>query len=597
MSQKGNIWYIVTHPMSALSFFPGQLRWLSSQDYKITVLSSSGPQLEKMSSRENVSIISVEMSREISLLNDAVALWQLWRLFMQHRPEIINVGTPKAGFLSGIAGFFAGIPVRIYTLHGLRLETTHGLKRSILNLTERIACACAHRVVCVSPSLRDEVIRAGLTRAEKTIVLANGSANGIEVSRFALTPEAEMQLKELRVDLDLSVGMPVIGFVGRFTRDKGIIELLEAYQSLRTQMSTLRLLLVGDFEDGDPIPDETVTAITTLPGIIRTGFVEDTRLYFHLMTVLALPTYREGFPTVALEAAAAGVAVITTTATGARDSVHDGETGLIVPVGNTSALINGLAHILGVPGVAAKMGVAAQAWVKKDFVPENLWREYDRLFRLLIEERAKVRRWRFDNFKRFFDVFVALFGLVVTAPLWGMAALAIKLEDGGRILFFQERVGLNGTRFWAIKFRSMVADAEHKGLGLAIGKNDDRITRVGKFIRASSIDELPQLWNVLMGEMSIVGPRPTVPSQVKRYDDFQRRRLEVKPGLTGWAQVNGRNSISWNKRIELDVWYVDQRSFWLDLLIVLRTPLALIPNRDTHYGPSGVVEDFKGRDE
>jgi lipopolysaccharide/colanic/teichoic acid biosynthesis glycosyltransferase len=185
----------------------------------------------------------------------------------------------------------------------------------------------------------------------------------------------------------------------------------------------------------------------------------------------------------------------------------------------------------------------------------------------------------------------------VTAPITLLIALLIRLEDGGPVFFAQERVGKDGLRFRALKFRSMIQNAELQGLGLAVAANDDRITRIGKFIRATSIDELPQLWNVLRGEMSIVGPRPTVQNQVDCYTDFQRRRLEVKPGLTGWAQVNGRNSIPWEKRIELDVWYVDHRSLWLDALIVLRTPLALIPRANTHYGPGGVVEDFKGSDQ
>ena len=202
----------------------------------------------------------------------------------------------------------------------------------------------------------------------------------------------------------------------------------------------------------------------------------------------------------------------------------------------------------------------------------------------------------YEPFKRAMDLFVAIFALGLTAPIWLLTMIAIWLEDGGPVFFAQERVGRDGKLFKALKFRSMIQNAERKGLGLAVAQNDDRITRVGKFIRATSIDELPQLLNVLMGEMSIIGPRPTVQSQVLRYDDFQRRRLEVKPGLTGWAQVNGRNSIPWEKRIELDVWYVDHCSFWLDLRVLLKTPLALIPRAETHYGQGGVVEDFKGRD-
>jgi len=169
------------------------------------------------------------------------------------------------------------------------------------------------------------------------------------------------------------------------------------------------------------------------------------------------------------------------------------------------------------------------------------------------------------------DVAVAGLGLVLTSPLLAAAAVAIKLEDGGPVLFRQTRVGKGGKDFELLKLRSMSVGAEHVGAGFAVDRGDSRITRVGRFLRRTSIDELPQLWNVLRGEMSVIGPRPTLRYQVDRYSARQRRRLDVRPGLTGWAQVNGRATLSWDDRIELDVWYVDNRSPRLDLRILGRT--------------------------
>lgn len=183
------------------------------------------------------------------------------------------------------------------------------------------------------------------------------------------------------------------------------------------------------------------------------------------------------------------------------------------------------------------------------------------------------------------DCALAGFGLVLGGPLLALAAIAIKLEDGGPVLYRQLRVGKNGTDFELLKLRSMVVGAETQGAGLAVDAGDSRITRVGRVVRRSSIDELPQLWNVLRGEMSIVGPRPTVRSQVERYTTRQLRRLEVRPGLTGWAQIKGRAMLPWNERIDLDVWYVDHRSPVLDLRILLRTPLALFGG--TYKGETG----------
>ncbi len=165
------------------------------------------------------------------------------------------------------------------------------------------------------------------------------------------------------------------------------------------------------------------------------------------------------------------------------------------------------------------------------------------------------------------------------------AAIAIKVEDRGPVLYRQTRVGQDGRDFELLKLRTMVVGAETQGAGYEVNAGDSRITRVGAFLRRTSIDELPQLLNVLRGEMSLIGPRPTLRYQVERYDERQRRRLEVRPGLTGWAQIHGRAGLSWPERIELDVWYVEHRSALVDLRILLRTPLALLGG--TYKGETG----------
>jgi lipopolysaccharide/colanic/teichoic acid biosynthesis glycosyltransferase len=183
------------------------------------------------------------------------------------------------------------------------------------------------------------------------------------------------------------------------------------------------------------------------------------------------------------------------------------------------------------------------------------------------------------------DVALAGVGLVLASPLLAAAALAIKLEDGGPVVFRQIRVGRDGKDFALLKLRSMTVGAEHTGAGYAVDRGDARITRVGRVLRRTSIDELPQLWNVVRGDMSLIGPRPTLRYQVDRYTEHQLRRLEIRPGLTGWAQVQGRATLAWADRIELDVWYVDHRSPSLDLKILLRTPLALFGG--TYRGAGG----------
>lgn len=195
--------------------------------------------------------------------------------------------------------------------------------------------------------------------------------------------------------------------------------------------------------------------------------------------------------------------------------------------------------------------------------------------------------------KRALDLVLSGAGLIALAVPFALIALAIKLDSPGPVFFRHPRVGKDGVLFVPLKFRTMVRAAMDQGLGTTVSDSDPRITRVGGFLRLWALDELPQLWNVLKGEMSLVGPRPTFAYQVERYDELQRRRLEVRPGITGWAQINGRNAITWSERIELDVWYVDRACLWLDLKILAKTVWLAFVVRHGIYGRAGVNEDFR----
>jgi len=185
------------------------------------------------------------------------------------------------------------------------------------------------------------------------------------------------------------------------------------------------------------------------------------------------------------------------------------------------------------------------------------------------------------------DLLIAVPAALLTAPVVAMLALAIRLESPGHPLYTQARVGKDGELFQIYKLRTMVRGAEFTGAGLAIQEGDERITRIGAFLRRYSLDELPNLWNVLRGEMSIVGPRPTLAVQVEQYTERQRGRLAVKPGITGWAQVNGRASLPWPERIELDLWYVEHRSLTLDVRILKRTVQMVLGGEGIYKGERG----------
>jgi len=189
--------------------------------------------------------------------------------------------------------------------------------------------------------------------------------------------------------------------------------------------------------------------------------------------------------------------------------------------------------------------------------------------------------------KRALDVLVGGAALVLAGPLLALAALAIRLETHGHAVYRQRRVGRGGRPFELYKLRTMVSGAEHMGKGLAVDEGDERITRLGSWLRRTSFDEVPNLINVLRGEMSLIGPRPTVQVQVDRYDERQRRRLDALPGITGWAQVNGRASLPWHERIELDLWYVEHASLRLDLQILVRTARMAVTGAGLYRGETG----------
>lgn len=368
---------LVTHPMTARLLLAGQLRHLSESGFRVTLVTSPGPDLDGLVEREGVEVRMLPMERELSPLRDILACTRLVRLFRRLRPDLVNAGTPKAGLLGMLAARIAGVPVRIYTLRGLRLETARGVKRRLLARSERLACASAHRVLCVSESLRRRAVDLGLVDEAKTAVPGAGSSNGVDGERFQAAAADRESLRTLRAELGLPSEAPVIGFVGRFTRDKGIAELAEAFDRISRELPEARLLLLGDFEHGDPVPRELADRLRRDPRVVLPGFVQDTAPYYPLMDVLALPSHREGFPNAPLEAAAAGVPTVGLRATGVVDAVVAGETGTLVPVGDSAGLAGALLRYLQDPDLRRRHGEAARERVKAEFRREVVWEAWE----------------------------------------------------------------------------------------------------------------------------------------------------------------------------------------------------------------------------
>jgi len=335
-----------------------RLRTLRKAGFRVLLVSSPGDLLWKTAAREHVEPIAIPMRRGISPFRDLVSLLRLWRLIGVRRPDLVEFSTPKAGLLGTIAARLRGVPRRVYMLRGLKLETCTGIKRWLLLAAEYVAAACAHVVLCNSESLRARALALRIAPPGKLRLLGEGSSNGVDVERFS------PGLSTVRATLGIARGVPVIGYAGRLTRDKGLPELIEAFELMLRSEPSAHLLLVGWFDASDDALDSKLRArILGHPRMHCTGFVNDTASYYRAMDVMVLPTRREGFPNVVLEAAATGIPVVTTECTGARDSVIPEVTGLLIPPGYPNAICEAVLKILRNSERRQRMGQAARAWV------------------------------------------------------------------------------------------------------------------------------------------------------------------------------------------------------------------------------------------
>jgi len=583
--------HITTVP-ETLDFLAGQVGAMKAWGFEVHAISSPGEKLEAFSSRTQVEVHAISMQRRITPLRDLRALTGLWRLLRRLRPQIVHAHTPKGGLLGMVAAWLALVPVRVYTLHGLPLMTATGWKRHLLWWCERTSCRLAHEVFCVSHSLREVVEQERMCPPAKLLVLGEGSTGGVDSARFDPSRFDRAERLAIRERLGLPDATIVIGFVGRIVRDKGVVELMEAWKALRDEQAGLHLLVVGPFENQDPVPAPVEEAMRRDPRIHLTGSVVDTPPLYAAMDVMALPTYREGFSQTLLEAAAMGLPVVASRVPGCVDPVQDGVTGTLVPARDARALEGALRRYLSQPEMRRVHGRAGRERVLRDFRPESIWDLTYRAYAELLQKRGLPRprptavadaeptghatkrpnAWS-RGIKRVMDLLVALTGLVVFAPVMAIVALAVRGSMGRPVLFCQIRPGRQGVPFVLVKFRTMREAYGPDGMPLP---DAERMTWLGRFLRRSSLDELPQLWNVLKGEMSIVGPRPLLPEYMPHYSERQSRRHEVRPGITGLAQVSGRNLLPWDERLELDVKYVESVSLWLDSMILFRTALKAL---------------------
>ena len=374
--------YGVTVPQTAAVLLRGQLAYMREAGWDVHVATSPGRGTDIVKGRESVTVHELPMTREISPGADLRALRDWWRLIGELRPAVTNVSTPKAALLGSLAALARRVPRRVYLVRGLRLESERGLRRLILWTMERITILASTDVLVVSPSLRDELVFARLAKPGRLGMIGSGSSNGVQAEEI-IRAVAEVDRESIRRRLGIPSGAFVVSFIGRLAADKGINDLVDALA--RPECARVHLVTLGDTED---------KSVLERLGVLGTRWhsqpwSDDVSPTLAVSDALCLPTYREGYPNVVLEASAAALPVVTTEATGARDSVVNGQTGFIVGIRDSEALAGRLLDLADSPVLRADLGRAGQKRVLTEYQPQQLWRELDLLYK---QPQSSARR-------------------------------------------------------------------------------------------------------------------------------------------------------------------------------------------------------------
>ena len=376
---KKKIIRVSTVPGSLNSFLEGFLKKLS-EDYEVIALSSPGPTLDKLALREGVRTIAIPMERHISILKDIISLIRLIIVFAKERPDIVHSMTPKAGLLSMLAAWVTRVPVRIHTFTGLVFPTAVGFKRKILMFMDGLTCACATYVNPESKGVANDLKNFGITKKDLHII-ANGNVRGVNMSQYDRTPEVLNKASELR-----NKECTTFCFVGRLVGDKGINELVSAFDKLFKEHSNIRLFLVGAREDNlDPLKDKTLDIISKNKNIHCWGIQEDIRPFLAASDIFVFPSYREGMPNVVLEAGALGLPSIVTDINGSNEIIINGKNGVIIPPKDELALLQVMKEWCLSPEKVKIMALNSRRLVESRYEQKLIWNalleEYNNLLK------------------------------------------------------------------------------------------------------------------------------------------------------------------------------------------------------------------------
>jgi len=372
---KKKVLHVVSVPFSISYFLGEQFKYFNryKQSYKFFVACSPSDNLQDLSVKYDFQSFGIQINRAITPFQDVKAIFKLREFIVENNIDIVIGHTPKGGMIAMLAALLSGVKSRIYFRHGLVYETSTGFKKKLLKIIEKLSGRIANKVVCVSNGIKEKSIFDKLNEDSKNIVLGRGTCNGVDCNnQFNPMTINYLEVNRLKNELNIYENDIVFGFVGRLVRDKGINELIEAWSYFSKKYNNVKLLLVGPIEERDQISQKTIEIIYKNDSIIHVGEVEDTVMYYALMNIFVLPSYREGFPTVILEASSMELPIITTNATGCREAIVEGETGIITSI-NAEDICQSFEFFIQNLDKQKEFGIKGREFIIKNFEQTKVW--------------------------------------------------------------------------------------------------------------------------------------------------------------------------------------------------------------------------------
>ena len=541
--------------------------------------------------KHGIEAISYEINRaSLNPISAIKTIFEISKILKKQKPDIVHTFMLKPNIYGSFAAKIAKLDCVINSLTGLGsfyIQKTSKTKiiRFIIENLNRISFKIANKVLFQNNDDLTLYVNKGIVESKKTILI---KGSGINTKIFS--PLNNDERDKIRQNLQIPKDSCVILMIARAIKHKGVVEYYKVAQEITNKHKNVIFLYVGGVDNGN------ISAIRE--ELLYTDFVRylgirnDIRDIVGICDIFVLPSYREGIPRTLLEAGSMAKPIVTTNAIGCKEVVDDGINGFLVNIGDFKDLESKITILIQDKCLREEFGKKSREKICNEFGVESIIASYLKLYNDVIKEKSTSSNKIYPQLiKPILDRFFALILIVCFSPIILVIATLIKNKLGSPILFSQNRPGKNGKIFKIYKFRTMSDERNENGELLP---DEIRLKGFGKIIRKTSLDELPQLFNVLKGDMSFIGPRPLLEEYLPLYSKEQARRHEVMPGITGWAQVNGRNAISWEEKFKLDVYYVDNVSFMLDLKIFFLTIYKVLRKKDINSSTSVTMEKFTG---